>query len=129
MDGSIGISSDSESHNSSDNEDVRSCDKNVSLRESKSITTDIQKETIQNSTNSENKDNNADSGDEYISDSSSLDLEEEKKEVQPIKEKSEQEENIFVLPSPKPKGKVFELNGMKVTVRKRSSHKKSHRTI
>lgn len=78
---------------------------------------DLPSDEIQNL---EEKKEAVDSGDEYISDSSS---DENEKEIE--KEK----ESIKILPSSQVKEKSIVLNGMKVTMRKRPQRKQSHRAV
>lgn len=68
------------------------------------------------------------SDDEYISDSSS---EEDIKEKNQIKQETKKTESemIATLPTSIEKDKSFELNGMKVIIRKRPQRKRSHKTI
>ena len=126
MDGGNGISSDSDSESAANLEERNRVDVDAGRRKSNLVSSPSSKVKEDTSEKSKMEDPVVDSGDEYISDSSSAEDEHKKEDST---EKQEKEESILILPSHKPKDKPFILNGMKITVRKKSSHKKSHRTL
>ena len=123
MDSNIGISSDNESNQSDDLITNRTNQaKEISTQESSPETLkNTEENTKENKT--EKTEDVLSSGDEYITDSSSDDIEIKKEETKP------KEEVVKILPRQEVKGKPFYLNGMKITIHKHSQRKHSHREI
>ena len=123
MDSNIGISSDNESNQSDDLITNRTNQaKEISTQESSPETLkNTEENTEENKT--EKTEDVLSSGDEYITDSSSDDIEIKKEEIKP------KEEVVKILPRPEVKSKPFYLNGMKITIHKHSQRKHSHREI
>ena len=123
MENNIGISSDSESQQSNDFITNRTNqEKEVSTQESSPDTLKTAEEN-KNENKTEKTEDVLSSGDEYITDSSSDDIDIKQEEVKP------KEEVVKILPRKEVKRKPIYLNGMKITIHKHSQRKRSHREI